>query len=66
MKVANLAEFAHLVIHDEPQVQVNSKIVHNIARLQNGADGLHVLFSKELAGAQPDELGFVGVQSKLI
>ena len=29
-------------------------------------DGWHIAFSQEVASAQPDELGFVGVQSKPI
>ena len=41
---------------------VDSKIVHDVARLQDGADGLLVTSSKVMAGAQPDELGFIGVQ----
>ena len=51
------------MIHDEPRVELDSKIVDDVARLQDGADGLHVTSSKEVAGAQPDELGLFGVQS---
>ena len=36
-------------IHDELQVQVNSKVVHDVTPLQDGADGLHVTLSMEVA-----------------
>ena len=62
MEVANLTHFAHLAIHDEPPVQINSKIVNDISRLQNGVDGWHIAFSQEVGSPQPDELGFVGVE----
>ena len=64
VKIANLTQFAHLTIHDEPRVQVNSKVVDGIGRLQDGVDGWHVALTQEVASAQPDELRLVGVESK--
>jgi hypothetical protein len=46
-------------IHDELQVQVNSKVVHDVTPLQDGADGLHVTLSMEVVRVVTDPLWLV-------